>query len=97
MATLEAPTKSQLEELMTFPCSFCIKVMGVNTPELISEVIAIVSINSDGFDPERDIVTKPSSKGNYLSVNATITATSKAQLDTIYLALNKHPLVKITL
>lgn len=97
MATHEPQAKSQLEELMTFPCQFCIKVMGTNTPELISEVAAIVTANSEGFDPERDITTKPSSKGNYLSVNATITAISKAQLDTIYLALNNHPLVRITL
>lgn len=97
MATLESPAKSQLEELMTFPCLFCIKVMGINSPELIAEVAAIVCRHSESFEPERDITTKPSSKGNYLAVNATLNATSKAQLDSIYLALNNHPLVKITL
>jgi putative lipoic acid-binding regulatory protein len=32
-----------------------------------------------------------------MSITAMITAESKAQLDKIYLALNNHPLVKITL
>ncbi len=90
-------TTPKLEELLTFPCRFSIKIMGLNVTELITEVIAIISANAKDFDPEQDIATKLSSKGNYLSVTAIINAESKAQLDTIYLALNKHPLVKITL
>lgn len=94
MSNTQVPT---IEELLNFPSPFTIKVMGENVPELISEVCAIVAANSDGFEPERDVVTQPSAKGNYLSVRATFTAISKAQLDTIYLALNSHKLVKITL
>ena len=90
-------TTPKLEELLTFPCRFSIKIMGLNVTELITEVIAIISANAKDFNPEQDIATKLSSKGNYLSVTAIINAESKAQLDTIYLALNKHPLVKITL
>lgn len=94
MSDKQVPT---IEELLNFPSPFTIKVMGENVPELISEVCAIVAANSDGFDPEKDVVTQPSAKGNYLSVRATFTAVSKAQLDTIYLALNSHKLVRITL
>lgn len=94
MNDVKQPT---IEELLNFPAPFTIKVMGENVPELIGEVCAIVAANSEGFEPERDVETQPSSKGNYLSVRATFTAVSKEQLDKIYLALNNHALVKITL
>ena len=71
--------------------------MGINSEDLVPEVVAIISAHSDTFNPEADIVVKPSSKGNYLSITATIQAQSQVQLDSIYLALNKHELVKVTL
>lgn len=92
--TVSSPT---LEELLDFPCEFPIKIMGINVAELISEVSAIISIHARDFDPKRGISVRLSSKGTYLSITATITAHSKEQLDNIYLALNKHPLVKFTL
>lgn len=90
-------TTTKLEDLLEFPCEFSIKVMGLNVTELISEVTTIVSLYATGFDPQRNIATKLSSKGNYLSLTVTIMAESKEQLDKIYLDLNRHPLVKITL
>ena len=86
-----------MDKLIKFPSSFTIKIMGVNHIDLIPEVCAIISSHSDTFEPEADIVTKESTKGNYLSVSATITATSQQQLDNIYIELNKHALVKVTL
>ena len=90
-------TPSQLEELMEFPCQFNLKVMGYNKPELIAEVVAIISQQCSGFNPESDIATKPSAKGNYIAITAMINAESKAQLDIIYQELHNHPLVKMTL
>jgi putative lipoic acid-binding regulatory protein len=52
------------------------------------------------FDPEFDPATlemRPSKAGNYLSVTLTIRATSREQLDNMYLALTSHPMVKIAL
>lgn len=86
-----------LEDVLKFPCRFTIKVMGTNVPELVNEVVAIVDRHCEKFDPAVDIVTRPSSKGNYISLNVTVNAHSKKQLDEIYLALNNHQLVKITL
>ncbi len=71
--------------------------MGTNSEDLVPEVTAIISALSNTFNPETDIVTKLSTKGNYLSISATITAQSQEQLDNIYLNLNKHKLVKVTL
>lgn len=86
-----------IEELLQLPGQFTIKIMGVNVPELVNEVDAIISRHCEGFEPQRDITTRPSSKGNFITVNANIYAESKEQLDKIYLELNNHSLVKITL
>ena len=86
-----------LDDLWNFPCKFPIKIMGSNTPELTNEICAILAEHVTDFNPNQDIEIKTSSKGNYLAVTVTITAESKAQLDSIYLALNKHALVKVTL
>lgn len=40
---------------------------------------------------------KPSSKGNYLSVTVTVTATSKEHLETMYSALGQIELVRVVL
>ena len=85
------------ESLLKFPCRFNIKIMGVNHIDLIPEVAAIVAAHADGFDPEADIVTKLSTKKNYLAITASIEALSQEQLDTIYRELNQHELVKVTL
>lgn len=85
------------QSLLKFPCSFPIKIMGINDNSLIAEVTAVVAKHCTDFDPEDDIKIVPSSKGNYISVTATINATSQQQIDSIYLALNKHELVKFTL
>jgi hypothetical protein len=85
------------EKLLKFPCLFPIKIMGINHPDLIVEVVAIVSRHVAYFNPQADITTKLSKQENYLSVTATIMATSQKQLDTIYTELNQHELVKVTL
>jgi len=71
--------------------------MGENNPQLINEVVAIIDQLCDNFDANQDIETKLSRQANYLSITATILAKSKEHLDSVYLALNKHSLVKVTL
>ncbi len=85
------------ESLLEFPCSFPIKIMGFNHPDLLPAVTTIVTTHYSQLNVDSDINIKLSTKGNYLSITVTIIATSKAQLDAIYLELNKHYLVKVTL
>jgi hypothetical protein len=50
--------------------------------------------------PEFDVASmemRPSSGGNYLSLTCTVRATSKPQLDALYMELTGHPWVKIVL
>jgi len=87
----------QQKPLLEFPCLFPIKIMGINNQDLIPEVIAIISANCTNFDMNKDIVIKHSRNNKYISITATIMANSQDQLDNIYLSLNKHELVQITL
>jgi len=84
------------ETLLTFPCEFPIKVMGRRSETFESEVVEIVRKHAP--DLSEDAVTRRGSgKGNYIAVTVIITATSKEQLDNIYLELNAHKAVMMTL
>ncbi|MDX8396573.1 MAG: DUF493 domain-containing protein [Mariprofundaceae bacterium] len=84
------------ETLLEFPCQFPIKVMGNNQNNFENEVVMIVREHAPNLS-EGAVRSKPSSTGKYLAVTITITATSKAQLDTIYRTLNALPDVKMML
>ena len=79
----------------TFPCSSPLKVMGLNTADFASAVEAVFRKHLG--TAEVSYARQLSSSGKYLSITATFTATSKEQLDAIYLELNRHELVKMTL
>ncbi len=84
------------ETLFEFPCQFPIKVMGKATDDFTSLVVDIVSEHVDDIDSAM-IKTRPSGKGNYVAVTVTITATSKQQLDNIYLALSAREEILMSL
>ena len=84
------------ESLIEYPSLFPIKVMG---PKVEGFVHAITTLARE-FDPTFDASTvelRDSSKGNYLGITITITATSREQLDNLYRALTSHPMVKVVL
>jgi putative lipoic acid-binding regulatory protein len=87
---------SEQETLLEFPCDFCIKVMGLATPEFDILVAEIVRRHAPDLG-EAAIKTRPSKGGKYLAVSVTITATSKKQLDSIYQDLTDHELVLMSL
>jgi len=84
------------DSLIEYPSSFPIKVMGAKQDGFVHAVTEI----AQRFDPTFDAATvelRPSSKGNYLGVTITVTATSREQLDDLYRALTSHPMVKVVL
>lgn len=90
------PEDPRKDSLIEYPSQFPIKVMGIQNEHLVHEITLIAK----KFDPSYDASTielRPSSGGNYLGVTITITATSREQLDSTYLALTAHPLVKFVL
>ncbi len=78
-----------------FPCSFPVKVMGLNSDAFISEVLAIFRKHLPIAD--FTYTSRPSSSGKYLSITITFTAISQDQLNMIYQELNNHELVVMTL
>jgi uncharacterized protein len=84
------------ESLLTFPCEFPIKVMGRSSETFETEVVGIVRKHAPDLS-EGAVTRRGSGKGNYIAVTVIVTATSKEQLDNIYLELNAHEDVMMTL
>lgn len=83
-------------DLFDFPTAFPIKIMGARVDDFAQQVVAVIVRHAPDFDAA-SLEMRASSKGNYLSVTATITATSRQQLDDLYRELTAHPLVKVVL
>ena len=92
------------DTLLVFPTAFPIKAMGrmkskdTNTvhPDFAQTVAQIVQKHAPDFDMAT-LEMRPSKNGNFISVTATINATSKAQLDDIYRELTANPAVLMAL
>jgi len=83
-------------DLWQFPCEFPIKVFGKPTPEFEAFVLATIRKHVPNLD-ESTIEKKTSKEGNYLALTIKIQATSKDQLDAIYLELTASELVLMAL
>ncbi len=87
-----------MQDLFEFPCVFPIKIMGEKNPELKNIVHEILKAHVEEiYIPEITISERESSGGNYLSITAKFTASSKEQLDNIYKAISAHEAVKFAL
>ncbi len=84
------------QSLLEFPCRFPIKVMGRARDDLAAEILALVREHAPDL-ADGDVRTRKSGKGNYLAITLEVNATSREQLDAIYLALNAHEGVVMTL
>ncbi len=92
----DTPIDARQESLIEYPSQFPIKVMGVKADGFVHAITLI----AEQFDPAFDASTvelRNSKAGNYLGVTITVTATSREQLDALYMALSKHPMVKVVL
>lgn len=84
------------DTLLEFPCEFPLKIMGRTHDDLAQTVLSIVTRHAPDFDGAT-IEMRASSGGNYVSLTCTVIATSKPQLDALYMDLTAHPLVKVVL
>ena len=84
------------ESLITYPCAFPIKVMGLQVDGFAEAMVHV----AQQFDPAFDASTvesRASSGGRYTGLTLTVNATSRAQLDELYRTLSTHPMVKVVL
>ena len=87
---------SEKQELMEFPCRFPIKVMGERHEEFVVTITEDVRVNAPDL-ADHDVTLRESSNGRFYALTVTVTATSRQQLDNIYLSLTGHPMVKMVL
>jgi hypothetical protein len=84
------------ESLLEFPCEFPIKIMGRDKPEFREAAVVVVERHVGKLDDDA-IRTSTSTRGNFVSLTVTITATSQQQLDDIYRDLTAHDQVLVAL
>ena len=65
--------QQELNTLFEFPCSFPIKVMGDNTPELL-ELVKSAMITEQVALEQAEFNVRKSSEGKYLSIGVLFTA-----------------------
>ena len=82
--------------LITYPCEFPVKIMGTMQDNFADTMVELVQRFDPAFTAAK-LDMRPSTKGNYLALTATVHATSRAQLDDLYRALSSHPMVKVAL
>jgi putative lipoic acid-binding regulatory protein len=88
--------KPEPESLLAFPCDFPIKIMGETQPGFAQAILEVVLRHAPDFDATT-MEMRNSREGKYLSLTATIRATSREQLDNLYRELCDHPMVKLVL
>jgi uncharacterized protein len=93
--TFPKPVAEQVS-LLEFPCAFPIKIMGRTTQGFAQSIVEVVQKHAPDFDAAT-LEMRASKAGNYISVTATINATSRAQLDDLYRELVAHSLVTMVL
>lgn len=79
-----------------FPCAYPIKIIGTYHDQFQELVCRLTTIHAPGFT-DQDISVHMSGKGNYCSINITITATGEDQLKALHKELMGHDMVKMVL
>ena len=87
---------NETDELFNFPCDFPIKIMGRCDCELETLVVEIINKHVPN-EAGNNVTTRPSGKGNFISVTVIIKATSREQLDNIYIELTAREEVLMAL
>lgn len=84
------------ESLLEFPCKFPIKAMGRALDNFDALVIGIIRKHVPEFS-DAIVRSRLSRGGQYVSVTVTIQATSREQLDRIYMDLTANEQVLVAL
>lgn len=94
----ETPNSESFDEdkLMHFPCDFALKVMGEDIDNYADYVLSICQKHVQGVTREC-VHTRPSRNGKYIAVTVQLVATSRQQLDALYLELNAYKHTKMAL
>ena len=86
----------EVDSVLAFPTAFPIKIMGRREGGFTTAVLEIVKRHAPDFVPGT-LETRSSREGKYISLTATVNATSREQLDALYQELCDHPTVVMVL
>jgi len=87
----------ETEELqMEFPCTFPLKVMGLNKDNYPEFVLDTAKKYINGID-KSNLKTRLSKNEKYIAVTLTFLAQNKEQIDNIYLELNASDRTKMAI
>ena len=81
---------------LEFPCSYPIKVLGENNPDLRKQIVSVLTKHSSTFDDQLTTV-RQSKQGRWQSITVIIQATGESQIKAIYDDLSANPLVRMVL
>lgn len=84
------------DSIMSFPCQFPIKAMGMAEEGFDVLVVGIIRKHAPDLS-EGAIKSRLSQEGKYISVTVIVEAKSRQQLDNIYLELTAHEKVLMAL
>ncbi len=84
------------DSIMSFPCQFPIKAMGMAEEGFDVLVVGIIRKHAPDLS-EGAIKSRLSQEGKYISVTVVVEAESRQQLDNIYLELTAHEKVLMAL
>lgn len=96
MTSITPNTAATQPSGLEFPCAFPIKIMGRTQHGFAQAVVEVVQKHAPDFEAAA-LEMRASKAGNWLSVTATVNATSREQLDNLYRELVAHPMVKMVL
>ena len=85
-----------LDDLLEFPISYSIRIIGMMHDEFEDQVFSIVSKHVSGLEKAM-VRRRPSTGGKYISVMITFVAESRPQLEMIYKDLHDQKDVLILL
>lgn len=92
---MSVPTRPE-GGLLEFPCSFPLKVMGLDAEGFHATVVEIVRRHAPDLE-DAAVSSRPSRGGKYVSVTVVIEARSQDQLDALYRELSGHERVMMVL
>lgn len=76
------------KDAIKFPCTYPLKAFGQASPDLVNHTWQLLAPLIPGLT-EHDFKLSASKQGRYTAMTVTFTATSRAQLDSIYAALKE--------
>lgn len=85
------------KSIIDFPCTFPIKIVGINSNNFLEEVKDIVLKHFPDFVAEEQLSHKTSKENNYLAITVTVLAKNQGELDAFYQEISSHPQIKMVL